>query len=290
MGVQELSGKEFFQWRKKLLSKGGREVDFDWLIDICGGLRWSTLQKLHLDPSRSLKLQQTLEHLGSLWREHLDSQIPLQHLAGCCPWRDFVLEVSPEALIPRQETELLIDLALKRFDKDFQGLWADLGTGSGALAVALGRSLPLASGHAVDISEEALSLAQRNLQCLAATANVRLHLGSWWEPLTPWWGAIDLVLANPPYIPTAVINTLDPIVKENEPYLALCGGDDGLDPCREILKGACDALSNGGWLILEHQHDQSEFVLELMCNSGLKDVDFETDLQGEKRFAFGRCP
>ena len=290
MASLEPSGEEVLLWRKKLLSQGGRSVDLDWLLDVGGGLRWSTLQKIRLDPSRFLILEQSLEQLSIIWGKHLNHQIPLQYLVGRCPWRDFELEVSSAALIPRQETEILIDLALQRFDNQFSGIWADLGTGCGALAVAMSRALPKAVGHAVDCSNDALSLARRNLNLLAPTAKVVLHLGNWWEPLQPWWGSIGLVLANPPYIPTVVVEHLDPIIRKNEPYLALCGGQDGLTSCREIINGASKAISSGGWLILEHHHDQSDSVLELMHKAGFKNVDFETDLQGIRRFALARNP
>ena len=290
MKLIELSGEELLLWRKKLLLKGGSSADLDWLLDIGGGLRWSTLQQIHIDPNRHLRLSKTLDVLESLWCIHLDSKTPLQHLVGRCPWRDFELEISPVALIPRQETEILVDLALQKFDENFSGLWADLGTGSGALAVALARDLPRAVGHAVDCSKDALSLAQSNLQRLAPKSRVSFYLGSWWEPLRPWWGSISLVLANPPYIPSSVVDGLDPIIREHEPLIALCGGVDGLNACREIIFGAFNAMSNEGWLFLEHHHDQSDAVLDLMIKSGLKDVDFETDLEGIRRFALGRHP
>jgi len=290
MKTFEISGKDVLLWRKKLLLKGGRSVDLDWLLDICGGLRWSTLQKLHVDPSRSLLLDQSLDHLAKLWKQHLDGQIPLQHLVGRCPWRDFELDVSPFALIPRQETEILLDLALKKVDSKFSGLWADLGTGSGAIAIALARSLPVAIGHAVDCCEDALSLARGNIKHLAPNAKVSFHLGSWWEPLRPWWGSLSLVLANPPYIPTAVLNNLEPIVRDNEPHLALCGGLDGLNACRDIVRGSREAMSQGGWLMLEHHYDQSFAVLDLMKDAGLKDIEYQNDLNGIRRFAIGRQP
>ena len=290
MTLPELSGKELLLWRKKLLSNGGRAVDLDWLLDIGGGLRWSDLQKIHIDPSKTLRLDQSLEYLANLWETHLDNQIPLQHLVGRCPWRDFEIEVTPAALIPRQETEILMDLALEKYDKHFQGLWADLGTGSGVLAIALARSFPRSIGHGVDVSKDALSLAARNLQLLVPKSKVSLHLGSWWKPLEPIWGSIELVLANPPYIPSSVMKDLEPIVRDNEPYLALCGGLDGLNACKEIVNGSFDAIAKNGWLILEHHHDQSDVVLELMHKVGLKDVQYETDLQGVRRFALGRHP
>ena len=119
-----------------------------------------------------------------------------------CPWRDIELEVSSEALIPRQETEFLIDVALKKITNVDCGRWADLGTGSGAIAVSLAKSFPDWNGHATDISTEALELAKRNLKSILPNANVRFSLGDWWKPLQRWRGSFDLVLSNPPYIPS----------------------------------------------------------------------------------------
>ena len=83
-------------------------------------------------------------------------------------------------------------------------------------------------------------------------------------------GQLDLVLSNPPYIPTAVMDELEPVVKDHEPHLALCGGGDGLDCCRQIIRDACRALAPGGWILLEHHHDQSAMVLELLTHAGLE--------------------
>ena len=290
MTLLKLLGEELLLWRKKLLSKGGSAAELDWLLDIGGGLRWCDLQQIYVDPKKSVILQESLENLECLWINHLDDHIPLQHLIGRCPWRDFELEVSSEALIPRQETEILMDLALEKFEEQFEGCWVDLGTGSGVLAIALARAFPLSVGHAVDISKQALSLAKRNLDELVPDSEVNFHLGSWWEPLKPWWGSIELVLANPPYIPTNVLAGLDPIVRDHEPHVALCGGLDGLNASREILNGAFNALAKNGWLFLEHHHDQSDVVLELMDAVGLKDVGYESDLSGVRRFALGRHP
>ena len=115
--------------------------------------------------------------LSELWERHLHGNVPLQHLVGLCPWRDVLLESSPAALIPRQETELLVDLALSQFKATPPARWADLGTGSGAIAVALARAWPTAPGHGVDLSSDALHLAERNLERCAPHHNCSLHLG-----------------------------------------------------------------------------------------------------------------
>ncbi len=288
MELKKLSAEELLAWRHKQLSKGGRAVDLDWLLDLGGGLCWSSLQMLFLDPQRSLKLEKSLEQLEKLWQSHLEDHIPLQHLIGRCPWRDFELEVNADAMIPRQETEILVDLALQRFDNDFSGNWVDLGTGSGALAIALARTLPDWKGHAVDCNKDALSLAKKNFKRLAPKSNVRIHRGNWWEPLKPWWGTFNLVVVNPPYIPEDLVNKLDPQVRDHEPFLALSGGPDGFKHIRDIISGTTNALSLNGWLVMEHHHDQSDGVLKLMKEAGLHDVSFEKDLHGIKRFAVAK--
>lgn len=268
-----------------MLAQGGRKVDIDWLLDIAAGISWTKLQTIILNPEISFFLEISIEELEGLWKSHLKEQIPLQYLIAKCPWRDFELQVSSKALIPRQETELLIDFALKKVKDLNVGRWADMGTGSGALAIALSKTLPNWSGHAVDISEDALQLAKINLKNLVPNADVKLSLGDWWEPLSPWWGSFDLVLSNPPYIPSDLIEDLEPIVKKHEPHIALDGGEDGMESNEKVISGAFNGLSNGGWLILEHHHDQSEKVIQLMKNKGFDEVSFENDLNGIKRFA-----
>ncbi len=271
-----------------MILKGGRKVDFDWLLDIAAGVSWGKLQKIILNPEHFVSLEISIYELEVIWESHLKDQTPLQYLISKCPWRDFELEASAEALIPRQETEFLIDLALKKVIDINSGRWADLGTGSGPLAVSLAKSLPNWNGHAVDISKNALHLAKRNLKSIAPNANVRFSLGDWWEPLKRWWGSFDLVLSNPPYIPSALIEKLDPVVKNHEPLIALDGGKDGMNAIKQIINGASNALAKGGWLILENHYDQSEKITNIMQNIGMEEVSFEKDLSGIKRYAICR--
>ncbi len=290
MSSLEILSTDLLAWRKRQLEKGGRLVDLDWLLDIEGGLSWSELQLLIIEPSRKVFLEQPFNELERIWLKHLDDHTPLQYLTGRCPWRDFELEVNPDVLIPRQETELLIDLALDRANSSDVGSWVDLGTGSGAIAVALGRALPRWHGFAVDKSSEALLIARRNIEHLAPKAQMDFAIGNWWKPLRPFWGSLDLVLCNPPYIPSELIDKLDQTVKSHEPHLALCGGMDGLIECRKVLAGAFKALAPLGWLLMEHHHDQSDEIMELMRKEGLEEISFETDLQGVRRFAICRRP
>ncbi|WP_320677396.1 peptide chain release factor N(5)-glutamine methyltransferase [Prochlorococcus sp. MIT 1300] len=285
---QKLQAKELLNWRKSQLALGGRADDIDWLLDLGGGLSWGALQKLHICRDGPVVLSKSLDELSSFWRRHIYEHIPLQHLIGRCPWRDIELEISPAALIPRQETEILVDLALSRVKGHQPGVWADLGTGSGALAIALTKELPDWNGHAVDCSGDALHLASKNFNALVPGCPCQLHSGIWWGPLKQWWGKLNLVLSNPPYIPSHVFEELHPVVRDHEPEVALIGGEDGLSSLREIIIGSVDALAPGGWLLLEHHHDQSDAVLGMMRDIGLKEISYELDLQGVRRFALGR--
>lgn len=286
--AQQLEGASLLSWRRRQLQRGGRRVDFDWLLDLAGGLSWSSLQRLLVEPQRTVQLKLSLKDLEQIWGHHLDQAIPLQHLVGRCPWRDLELAVSAAALIPRQETEVLVDLALETIAGMSLERWADLGTGSGAIAVALSRAMPATPGHAVDLSPDALALARTNLEALAPKGKWHLHQGRWWEPLEPWWGHIDLVVCNPPYIPSDLIHNLDPVVRDHEPHLALAGGIDGLQAIREVVAGACRALAPGGWILIEHHHDQSAPVLNLLNQAGLSSIRAARDLEGVNRFALAR--
>ena len=115
MGVFRCNGKDLLAWRRDLIRQGGRAVDLDWLLAMVADCSWSDLQKLRISPEVEIELKSSLDQLANLWIQHRDLHIPLQHLVGLCPWRDFELEVSSDTLIPRQETELLIDFALQYY-------------------------------------------------------------------------------------------------------------------------------------------------------------------------------
>ncbi len=289
----QVIGSELLRWRRELLEGGGEASALDWLLEMQGGLSWQQLQRLQLSPQTAVPLRTPLQQLAELWQRHRSNQEPLQYLVGLCPWRDLELRVGPGVLIPRQETELLVELALNlhtlsQSEGEEPKLWADLGTGSGCLAVALARAWPHSHGLAVDLSAAALIQARINLQAQQLLERVELIQGSWWQPLVEQRGRLDLVVANPPYIPSRVWEQLEPVVREHEPELALNGGGDGLDAIRAIAKDAHQALAPGGWLILEHHHDQSTAVLALLQAAGLDHVQAHPDLEGHARFASAR--
>ncbi len=286
-----ITASELLAWRRRLLALGGDGAALDWLLDLGAGLRWSRLQALWCHPEAEVRLQGSLEGLEVLWRRHLHTHEPLQYLVGRCPWRDLELPVAPGVLIPRQETELLVDLALSLGPEERPvGRWADLGTGSGCLAIALARSLPQSLGFAVEASPEALAQAGANLTRWELQGRVNLLAGDWWQPLAPWWGTLDLVVSNPPYIPSATVSALEPVVRDHEPRLALDGGPDGLSAIRSIVAGGARGLAPGGLLLLEHHHDQSEAVGELLRAAGLERLAAHADLEGRARFASGWRP
>ncbi len=286
----QLLGSDLLSWRKKQLEKGGRVCDFDWLLDLAAGISWSDIQRIRIDPDSCIFTQESLQELECYWDIHLSTKMPLQYLLGRCPWRDFELEVTSAALIPRQETEILVDLALDLIDKNVSGNWVDLGTGSGAIAVALSRALPLWQGHAVDLSAEAISLARKNLKRLAPNSQCHIYCGDWWDPLKSLWGKLSLAVVNPPYIPDSLLDELPLTVRKHEPHLALLGGLDGLVASRKVISQGINVLSPGGYLCIEHHYDQSDQIISLLQNSGYSEVSFEKDLEGVRRFATARRP
>jgi len=288
---ETLSGTALLAWRRSQLAEGGHAADFDWLLDLAGGLDAQARRRLWSDLERPVSLRRSPPALAALWRRHLRDHTPLQYLVGLCPWRDFELGVGPGVLIPRPETELLVDLAIAALaprPPKAQLRWADLGTGSGCLALGLARAFPASSGLAVDCSPEALLQAEANLRAAGLWERVHLRQGSWWVPLQPWWGQLDLVVSNPPYIPSSLLMGLDPVVRLHEPWLALDGGEDGLNALRAIAAGAVTALAAGGLLLLEHHHDQSEPVRALLVAAGLEQVVSFQDLEGHGRFSGAR--
>jgi release factor glutamine methyltransferase len=292
LAAETILGDDLLAWRRGLLRLGGAAADLDWLLEMAGGLGWSQLQSVYLHPERSFRLGASLEEIETLWNHHLQTAMPLQYLVGLCPWRDLELEVGPGVLIPRQETELLLELALSLMPAaEHQRsplVWLDLGTGSGCLAVALARAFPGSSGWAADCSDLALAMANTNLERHGCRESVCLLHSHWWQSLDFLQGQLDLIVSNPPYIPTSLLANLDPVVRQHEPMLALDGGEDGLDGIRLIVAQAKTYLAPGGLLLMEHHHDQSAAVIDLLVSAGLAQPMAHRDLEGTLRFVSAR--
>ena len=240
---------------------------------------------LHAHPERLLAAVEAREFRCLL--ERRKQREPVAYLLGSAAFMDFELAVNPSVLIPRPETELLVELALETLaGQSGKSLKiADLGTGSGAIAIALARRGPAWSVLGVDISEDALILARRNAAALAAN-NVRFRRGSWCQGLNP--DSFDLIVANPPYVARG-----DPALHPDcafEPDIALFAGAGGLAAIREIVSQARRCLKPGGWLLLEYGYDQRGPVQESLAANDYRDIDCRKDHAGHDRLARTRRP
>ena len=210
---------------------------------------------------------------------------PVAYLTGRRGFWTLELEVTPATLIPRPETELLVELALQRLPPDFGGSVADLGTGSGAIALAIARERPHAQVVATDASTAALEVARRNAT-RHAIANVVFAHGDWLAPLAT--RRFDLIVSNPPYIEAADPHLIRGDLRF-EPASALASGSDGLDDIRRIVDGARSHLEPGGWLLFEHGWNQGEAVRGLLRGGGYGEVFTARDLEQRDRVSGGRC-
>jgi release factor glutamine methyltransferase len=236
-----------------------------------------------------ITLARPWDNFVALWQRRLDAKIPMQYLLGFTYWRNFKLMVNPSVLIPRPETELIIDLAQATPMAD-QGIWVDLGTGSGAIACGLAEQFPHSTIYATDLSTEALEVAALNRDQLGFRDRVTLRQGSWLDPLVELQGRIAGIVANPPYIPLQSKSTLQPEVRDYEPALALFSPQDGLQDLRLIIEQAPQYLSPGGVLIMEMMTGQGMEVLEILnATQNYDRCEIINDLTGRERFVRAYC-
>jgi len=284
-----ISVEEFLFWKKKQLSKGGDQQSFALLLDCIGGLATSDLNSISLNPGGNLHLKKNLEFLESVWDDHLTKSCPIQYLCGITFWRDLKLKVTNKVLIPRPETELIVDIVFNIYKRKSEKLFfAELGTGSGAISIALALAYPLSNGVATDIDQNALEIATMNFVNSSKKSNLKFYCGNWWSPLENFKGKLDLAISNPPYIPKDTYEKLPKEVKNFEPKVALLGGEDGLKHIREIIQKAPLFLKEKGWLILENHFDQSEKVKQLLIKNEFTSIKTVKDLSGIGRFTIGR--
>ena len=212
---------------------------------------------------------------------------PVAQIIGSREFWGLDFEVTSDVLTPRPETELLVEAALTRLD-DRAAVWslADVGTGSGCLAVALSHELPRARLAATDISAAALRVARRNAARHGAAGRIAFHETPFLEGLD---GPYDLIVSNPPYITDHEMATLPLEVGRHEPGTALRGGRDGLDPARAIAPAAAARLRPGGWLLLEIGVDQGTEIGVIAIAAGLDLIEIARDLRGVPRVAVMRA-
>ena len=284
-----VSVKEFLSWKKNQLSKGGDQQSFEVLLDCIGDISTRDLNLKILNPEGNLHLKKNLEFLESVWEDHLIRSCPIQYLCGITYWRDLKLKVTNKVLIPRPETELIVDIVFNIFRRKSEKLFfAELGTGSGAISIALTLAYPSWDGIATDIDQDALELAIKNYKNSSKQSNLRFFCGHWWTPLERFKGKLDLAISNPPYIPKDIYEKLPREVKNFEPKIALLGGEDGLKHIREIIHKAPLFLKEKGWLILENHFDQGEKIKQLLMQNKFTSIEIVNDLSGIGRFTIGR--
>lgn len=262
--------------RRQGLPRLDAERLLQWLCEV----RRSTLFAY---PERPLTAAQA-ERWPALLQRRLAGE-PLAYLTGRQGFHDFELAVGPAVLIPRPETEHLVDTALE-LDLPASARVLELGTGSGAIAIALTRQRPGWQLLAVDASPEALATAAINVAELGP-GRVQLLGSNWFSALAPQ--RFQLIVSNPPYVADHDPALADDVAR-HEPSQALFAGDDGLDALRLIAAAAPDWLAAAGWLVLEHGHDQGAAVRALLLQSGLVEVRTVPDYAGCERVTLGRQP
>jgi release factor glutamine methyltransferase len=205
---------------------------------------------------------------------------PLQYASGKASFRHLTLAVDQSVLIPRPETELLVDIVLAR-RKEPGGTVADIGTGSGAIAIALATEGRFARIIATDISAEALGVARGNAE--AAQAKIEFRSGSLLEPILD--EKLDVIVSNPPYIAESEMSDLPEEVRDWEPRAALCSGPDGLDAIRALVAGAPAVLVNGGLMALEVDSRRADLTADILRADGrYESIEVLPDLTGRPRF------
>lgn len=259
-------------------------VDRDALLGAATGL---TRAQLLARPERTVPR----EALGRLadWADRRRRGEPVAYLLGRREFWGLELTVTPDVLIPRPDTELLVEVALALVDGESRPggrahgerpRLLELGTGSGAVAIALARERPALDVTATDLSERALAVARGN--AARHRAEVTFLHGDWFDAVT---GAFELIVSNPPYVRADDVHLRD---LASEPRHALVAGADGLDAIRRIAAGAGGHLAAGGWLALEHGWDQGPAVRRLLEEHGFGDVATHRDLAGHDRVTVGR--
>ncbi|MFO0165374.1 MAG: peptide chain release factor N(5)-glutamine methyltransferase [Microcystis sp.] len=284
-----ISGQELSQWRQQAIADleqaqiSPKEVDI--FLQAVTDLDTLSLRLQSFREREKIPLSYSWSEITKRWQKRLQARVPLQYLLESVVWRNFTLKVSPEVLIPRPETELLIDIVGETVRGDDGGIWVDLGTGSGAIAIGLASILTKAEIYAIDYSQTALAIAKENIIKTGFADRIILKQGSWWTPLEKWKGQISGMLSNPPYIPSAEILDLQIEVREHEPRLALDGGEDGLTALRYLVATAPDYLRSGGLWLVEMRAGQGEKVAQMLENQGnYRQIQIINDLAGFDRF------
>lgn len=294
-----ISSKQFNQWYNQAKIQANQNqissYELDWLILELTNINRLDLKLQNFQSLPQINLKIPFDQLINLWEKRVNDRYPLQYLIGFTYWRNFKLKVTPDVLIPRPETEEIIDHAIAAIKNSKtpnldRGDWVDLGTGSGAIACGLAQVFPNMIIHAVDYSQSALNIAQENAKNLGFANRIKFYQGSWWQPLSHLKGKVKGMISNPPYIPTAELKNLQIEVKKYEPYLALDGGEDGLKDIKYLINTAPEYLCDGGIWLIEMMKGQGETVKKLLENNGnYGNIKICYDLDKIDRFTLAYC-
>lgn len=241
---------------------------------------------MYLDPAREVAAAQVERYRALVTRRA--AREPLQHLTGFEEFHGVRLAVTPDVLIPRPETEGLVEWAIELVGGRPGATAADIGTGSGAIACALATRHPTLEVLAIDAGEAALAVAAGNVRANRLRDRVELMLGDLASPLVARGITVDLLVANLPYLPSPLIPSLAPEVARWEPRLALDGGPDGLDVIRRLVAQAPAVLAPGAWLLLEIGEGQADAVASLLAAHGFAAIEARRDLNQVERYVAGR--
>ncbi|MEO0887087.1 MAG: peptide chain release factor N(5)-glutamine methyltransferase [Cyanobacteria bacterium J06648_10] len=277
--------------------------EVDWFLQGLTPLTSTTLKLESYLSQSAIPLKASLNELTAKWNQRISDRTPVQYLVGETPWRNFTLTVTPDVLIPRPETELIIDIVKALVEESpikeklQQGHWADLGTGSGAIALGLAQTFPNATIHATDISEPALTIAKHNAKQNNLSDRITFHQGSWLTPFSvptpyspqfphaPTPPRLSGIITNPPYIPSQTVPTLQPEVTNHEPYLALDGGSDGLICIKNLITNSHNYLPPGGLWLTELMEGQAQSIADLLTQQNTyAHITIHPDLAGIARF------
>lgn len=278
--AREWTVREALEWTGAYLRRGGIERASFEAAELLAHALGKERLALYLEPERVLTLEERARFRELVKRRR--AGVPLQYLLGQAEFMDLRLRVDERVLIPRPETEELVELILRELDPQREWEILELGTGSGAIALALARALPKSRVLATDISLGALALARENALRNGLEGRVRFIESDWFRGVV---GEFDLVVANPPYVSREEASSLPKEVREHEPRLAWDGGEEGLAAIREIIVAAPGHLRPGGRLYLEIGASQGRRVEALaLATRAYGEVEVLPDLSGRARF------
>ena len=254
----------------------------EWLVGQALGLR---RMQLYMQFERLLS-EPELEKIRPLVRRRAARE-PLQYILGETEFCGLKLKCDRRALIPRPETEYLVELILARFSPTETANVLDLGTGTGALALAMAQALPTVRVTAVDASPDALALARENAESTGLSGRVTFRVSDWYTAIPPG-ERFDLVVSNPPYLTGEEVASAMPEVRDFEPHSALIGREDGSGDLQQILRDAGNWLVPGGLIALETGPEQHAALKTVAHASGFEGFESATDLTGRDRYVFAR--